>query len=230
MWILQGSCRPWIHLVWNGLSARPSACCWETLTNGTGDWKVTFFWALLSLSLCQYHVLRLLGSWDGAAGYRMGRSSPWKHRFLTYEEWHRTALVPSWVSSALGMFKRCLGSTYVFTNGEYCCGVPGLISKLFIQSCQRAKAQVKRTTLLCRYAYYVAASAKFSTYPNIQKNKSKGIKSHFIDTISIVECLLGCEIYTSLNLSMNLSLRYVSMISICSSSHKQSGIGEKAGV
>lgn len=67
-------------------------------------------------------------------------------------------------------------------------------------------------------------------YPNIQKLKVKRIKSHFIDTISIVACLLGCEIYMSLNLSMNLSLRYVSIISICSSSYKLSGMGGKAGV
>lgn len=66
-------------------------------------------------------------------------------------------------------------------------------------------------------------------YPNIQKLKVKRIKSHFIDTISIAEYLLGCEIYMSLNLSVKLSLRYVSVISICSS-QKLSGIGGKAGV
>ena len=67
-------------------------------------------------------------------------------------------------------------------------------------------------------------------YANIQKLKVKRIKSHFIDTISVVECLLGCEICTSLNLSMSLSLSYISIISICCSSHKLSGIGGKAGV
>jgi len=128
------------------------------------------------------------------------------------------------------MFKRCPSSAHFLTNKEHYRGVPGLISELFIQSYQRAQADVKRTTLLCRYAYYVAVSAKFSVYPNIQKLKIKRIRSHFIDTISIVECLLGCEIYTFLNLSMNLSWRHISITSICFSSHKLSGIGGKAGV
>lgn len=62
-------------------------------------------------------------------------------------------------------------------------------------------------------------------YPNIQKLKVKRVKSHFIDTISIGEYLLGCEIYISLNLSVNLS----SEKSILSS-QKRSGIVGEAGV
>lgn len=111
-----------------------------------------------------------------------------------------------------GMFKRCLSSVHFLAR--YCHGVPHLISKLFIQSCQRARAQVKRTTFLWRLSLLWLTCAKFCMYHNNQKFKIKNIKSCSVCAISIVECLLGCEIYMPLNLPISLSLRFISIISI----------------
>lgn len=167
MWVLQGCCWLWIHLVWNRVSVRPSTCYWR-------PWIMALSHRLKSDLFFEHFdyaspTLRLLGGWDGAAGCRMGRSSLWR-QFSSLPMGNGMAMARQWPE--LHLDKVCSRGAWVlpaffFSQTEYCCGVPTLISKVFVE---RARAQFKRTTLLCRYTHYVAISAKLSMYTNKFKN------------------------------------------------------------